>query len=423
MRDLSGKIIYIGKAKDLAKRVSHYFNPGADKNRSWKIPNLAALIRKIDYIPCESENDALILERDFIHKYQPFFNQMWKDDKSYPCLKLTVKEDFPRLLLTREKVKDGSLYFGPYPKVSQIKALLRHLTRRKFLRLRQCRWDIRKGKRLEQKKIHSCLYYHTGQCPAPCALKISKPEYSKYAKQAVMFLEGRYGELRKNFKRSMSLASAKLEYETAGLYLNLLKALDEISGRIKISRLSPLKTQELIKTTQAATRLMQALGLKTPPLHIEAFDTSHISGKNPVGAMVCFRNGERFTGHYRKFRIKSAPPSQGADDFAMIKEIVKRRLEALKNSPHAVPDLFLIDGGKGQLSSASEALEEAGFKIPVVSLAKKDEELFVLGVSRPVKLEASDPALKLLQAARDEAHRFALSYHRYLRTKSLLEEK
>lgn len=438
MRDSSGKIIYIGKAKNLSKRVSGYFKNGEKSERPWKIPNLVALIRRIDYLPCVSERDALVMEQKLIQRHQPFFNQLWKDDKSYPYLKLTLKDDFPRLFLTRKKAGDGSppsrnigkrqsfadaegsLYFGPYPKVTQVTSILRYLRRTGFLRLRECRWDFSVRQKIPYR---SCLYYHTGQCPAPCAGKISKRDYRALVKRIVLFLNGRFEKLRKDFARGMEISSRRMNYEKAAVYRDYLKALDHISQRIQIHKLEPCDVEKTIKRLnsfrRSLARLKNVLALKRTPVHIEAFDISNISGKNPVGSMVCFMSGEKFHGHYRRFKIKTAPPAGGGDDFAMIKEIVSRRLAALKNQ--SLPDLLLIDGGKGQLSSAEAAATELGIKLPIAALAKKNEEIFCRWMSRPVKLQPDDPALQLLQRIRDEAHRFAILYHRQLRTKQLLE--
>lgn len=419
MRSATGDILYIGKAKNLRKRVAQYFKGNYSMQAGWKIPNLAALVKKIDYIPCVSERDALILERRLISEHKPFFNAMWKDDKSYPYLKITVNEDFPRIFLTRKKISDGAVYLGPYPKTSAIKNLIGYLWRIGFLPLRQCRWDFSLKKPLSKVKINSCLYFHTGQCPAPCAGKISKKAYKAIAQRAVMIFEGKFEKLKKQFTRQMKENTKKLNYEESARYRDFLSALEHISEKVLIGKYKGEDLAKILQKTTAIRTLSGILKLKNLPVHIEAFDTSHLFAKEPVGAMVCFIDGSKNHSHYRRFKIKTEMKTYGADDYAMIEEIVSRRLEAIKISGESPPDLILIDGGKGQLSSAISAVERTGLKIPVISLAKRKEEIFTPNRAESIILSKSNPALKLLMEIRDEVHRFAITYHRKLRTKKL----
>ncbi|MBI4347631.1 MAG: GIY-YIG nuclease family protein, partial [Elusimicrobia bacterium] len=214
MRDAGHEILYVGKAKDLAKRVACYFNPKTDDH---KTTLLAPLIRSIDYVPCASEREALLWERRLIRKHQPFFNAMWKDDKSYPYVKITLNEDYPRVFLTRHKKRDGAAYFGPYPKVTPIRSLLRSLWNRRFFPLRPCGHEFSEADPLAERKVKACLYYHTGECPAPCAGRISPEDYRAIAKNAVLFFSGRTRRLKELFVGEMSAASAALEYERAAL--------------------------------------------------------------------------------------------------------------------------------------------------------------------------------------------------------------
>ena len=417
MRSSNGEIIYIGKAINLRKRVAQYFSGGHSLQQGWKIPNLAPLIKKVDYIPAFSERDALILERKLIRRHQPFFNTMWKDDKSYPFIKLTVNEDFPRIFLTRKKTKDKAKYFGPYPNSSQIKKLLRYLWKSQFLPLRPCKWQFSSKQPLAKTKIDSCLYFHTGQCPAPCAGKITKSKYRRLAKRAVSIFEGEFGKLKKNFTRQMKENSKKLNYEQSAKYRDLLHAVEHIEQKISVSRYSDEDLQKMMGKVESVNLLGKILKLKNPPLHIEAFDVSHLFAKQSVGAMVCFTDGEKNHPHYRRFKIKN---TDTIDDFAMINEIVKRRLKSLKLSGEEFPDLLLIDGGKGQLSSALSACGEVKVNVAVIALAKQKEEIFVPKVSQSIRLAKSNPALKLLMEIRDEVHRFAISYHRKLRNKKII---
>lgn len=417
MRDSAGEVLYVGKAKDLQKRVSQYFDPSRASFDS-KNQHLLPLIRKVDYIPCASEREALLLEAQLIKERQPVFNVLLKDSKSYPWVKLTLNEDFPRIFLTRKKAGDGALYFGPYPKVAQVRGLLTHLWRRKLFPLRPCRWDFSVHKPLATRKIHSCLYYHTRECPAPCAGRIQPKAYRRIAKDAALFFKGRYRALTSSFTREMGLASRAMEYERAARLRDNLRALKHMGERVQFERIRPDRLESRLKASESVTDLQQALGLARPPFHIEAFDISNLSGRHAVGSMVCFQGGCPHKDHYRRFRIRSV---RGIDDFAMMKEVVFRRYRRLKSSgPAHLPDLVLLDGGKGQLGAAARALEALKVPVPLAALAKREEEIHLPGSLRPLVLERDRPALRLLQHLRDEAHRFAVTYHRLLRKKALL---
>lgn len=418
MRDASGAVLYVGKAKDLRKRVTQYFRKSPSDGRL-KVPNLVALIRRIDYVASASEREALLTERQLIHKLQPFFNEMWKDSKSYPYLEIT-KEDFPRLVYTRRKTRDGGRYFGPYPKAEPLKKLLSHLWRIKFINLRRCRWKFSLAEPLAEKKIKACLYFHTGQCTAPCAGRIGRAAYQALAARLADFLRGDFEKLRGNFNARMRTAAAALDYETAGLYRDFLAAFNHMEERVLIGELEPGFLENAVGRTGAVTALKEALGLPRPPAHIEAFDTSSLFGRQAVGSSVCFVNGEKNSGHYRRYRINFKNLPEGSNDFAMIEEIVGRRLAQLKKTGEELPDLLLIDGGAGQLAAAMKALGASGLKIPLVSLAKRLEEIYSPRHARPLLLDRAHPGLRLLQALRDEAHRFGITYHRKLRGKSEL---
>ncbi len=419
MRDAAAAIIYIGKANNLRRRVSQYFSKGA-AHRDAKIPNLTALIRRIDYIAAASEREALTIERELIRRYQPFFNVLWKDAKSYPYIKIT-SEDFPRIFFTRRKVRDGGLYFGPYPKIEPLKKLLRHLWRIGFIDLRRCSWDFSAQRPLGAKKITACLYYHTGQCPAPCAGKISVAAYRRLSARAADFFKGDFDKLLRSFRTGMAASSKSMDFEKAANYRDFISAIEHMSERVRIGKFEAGLVETETRKTGAVTALMRALGLPVPPVHIEAFDTSSIHGAHAVAASVCFLNGQKNAGHYRHYRMRFRNPESGSDDFEMIKEVVGRRLSRLIKSGDRLPDLLLIDGGKGQLASALGAMRELNVKVPVIALAKRLEEIFVPFKTHPVRLERDHPGLLLLQAMRDEAHRFGIKYHRRLRDKEALE--
>lgn len=416
MRDSSGQILYIGKANDLAKRVAQYFSSGKEDLKS---SILVPLIREIDYIPCASEREALILERRLIRRQQPFFNVLWKDDKSYPYVKVTLGEDFPRLIMTRRKVNDGGVYFGPFPKVSPVKNLLRYLWRQRFFPLRPCNWDFGVSKPLDQKKINSCLYYHTGECPAPCAGKISPEDYRALAERAALFFKGEYAELKGLFETEMKSCARRLEFERAAQLRDNIRALDQMGERVRVRAVREEDVSGNIAASRSVTDLQQALALPKPPFHIECFDVSHFQGRQTVAAMVCFQGGLPNKEHYRRFRIREVA---GIDDFKCMQEAVRRRYERLSKSGERLPDLVLIDGGKGQLGAAESALKEVEAKIPLASLAKRIEEVFLPDRPGSIVLERDRPALRLLQRLRDEAHRFGVTYHRLLRKKDLFEK-
>ncbi|MEK7234841.1 MAG: excinuclease ABC subunit UvrC [Elusimicrobiota bacterium] len=417
MHDAGGEVLYIGKALDLAKRVVQYFNPHKEdlKNQS-----LAPLIRRIDYILCESEREALLLERRLINEHQPFFNVMWKDGKTYPYLKITMGEDFPRIFTTRRKIRDGGAYFGPFPKVAPIRALLRYLWKRRLFPLRPCNWDFSQEKPLDKRKISGCLYYHTKECPAPCAGKISKNNYRDIAERAVLFFKGRYASLRDEFQREMEFASKAMDYERAGQLRDNVLALSHMGERVRVRAVEADQVGRHTARTQMVTDLQKALMLPEPPVHIECFDISHFQGRQTVASSICFVGGKANRDHYRKFKIRDMT---GIDDFKSMREAVYRRCKRLKAEKSALPDLILIDGGKGQLSAAQAALKDLSVKIATAALAKRIEEVFLPGRAESVLLPLDAPALRLLQQLRDEAHRFAVAYHRLLRGKHLFEDQ
>ncbi len=414
MRDAASEILYIGKAKDLAKRVAQYFNPA---RTNLKTAVLSPLIRKIDYIPCASEREALLLERTLIKEKKPFFNIALKDDKAYPYVKISLNEDFPRIFLVRKKNTDGAAYFGPFPKVSPVRGLLRFLWRRGYFRLRPCRWDFSFDRPLAPQKINSCLYYHTGDCPAPCAGKISHEEYRREAENARLFFKGEYEKLKESLVLEMKTASSRLDYERAARLRDSLAALSQMRENVRLRALKPDDLVGTLGSSRAVSALQEALSLKTPPFHIECFDISHFQGHETAASMVCFKGGVPDKSHYRKFRIRE---TAGIDDFKSMAEVVRRRYLRLKREKENYPDLILIDGGKGQLHAAALALKEIGVHIPMVSLAKRLEEVFIPGLAESVILERGSAARNLLENLRDEAHRFGIGYHRLLRDKKLL---
>jgi len=464
MKDHTGQILYVGKARDLSKRVSSYFFDKASHGA--KISALVTSIHHIDYIPAASEREALIIEQGLIRRLQPYFNTMWRDDKSYPYVKLTWKEDYPRLFLTRRKIQDGSKYFGPYPNAGQVRRLLRNLWKQKFFPLRPCRYEFSEADPLPFAKAKQCLYYHTKECPAPCVGRISKPDYRLIAREADYFFRGRYKQLIGTWENEMKEASKATHYERAAQLRDNLAALNHMEERVTVRQIDLQDVLNRVDRSRAITDLQKALDLKRPPMRIECFDISHIQGLETVASLVVFERGVPKKEDYRKFKIKTVT---GIDDFASMGEVVGRRYRRLRKEQRPLPDLILIDGGKGQLSAAGEAMPQAfpshpppwggrrggggpavdtsphpslppphhyvlagppkpewrkGGKgkcpIPMAALAKREEELFLPDRTEPVRLASDSAALHLVQYVRNEAHRFAITFHRLRRAKHFL---
>lgn len=420
MRAREGTVIYVGKAKNLADRVKQYFQDSNLYSRGWKLPSLLPLIWKIDYVTTASERDALVLEDKLIKKYQPFFNSLGKDDKHYPYLKLSLGEDFPRLSIARKKGPGPDVYFGPYPKSSMVRSLMRFLWKSKYAPLRPCKWNFSRQKPLDPRHIHTCLYYHTGQCPAPCAGKTSYEDYRQIARRMELFLEGDFQEITQKITQQMKECSAQMQYEKAAVYRNFLQALDHMRERVIVGKYEDEKITQAIANSDKLKRLAHLVGLTRLPAHIEAFDNSHLFGREAVGCMVCYINGEKNHEHYRRFKIRSPLSSKGGSDFTMMQESVFRRLRQIKRDPAQKPDLILLDGGKAQITAALNACDKAGLYIPMISLAETHEGIYVPGQEESIKLPLGDPALNLLMEIRDEVHRYAVTYHRKLRDKAAL---
>ena len=518
MKDGKGKIIYVGKAISLKNRVTQYFRQNS--SHSAKVRAMVARIEDFETILTGTEVEALILECNLIKKHRPKYNISLKDDKTYPYLKVTLQDTYPRVYITRRVQRDGGKYFGPYTNATALHETLKLLKRL---------FSIRSCKTMESKR--PCLEYHIKRCLAPCADKISREEYMVMIDDIVMFLEGRTEHVEKSLEQRMLQAADKLEFEQAGRLRDQLLAVQKISEKQRIVTgvgdqdaigmarsgigvcvqifyvrsgkmvgrdhflldgsddetdeallraflkqyynqatfipreiLLPMEIleQELleewlekqknakvilavpkrgtkrdivemaignakkaledesarIKQTEAQTigavlDLGKYLGLSRPPYRMECFDISHIQGSETVASMVVFEDGAPKKSDYRRFKIRSAEGKP--DDFKSMREVTERRYG---KADAEMPDLIIIDGGKGQLSSACEIIRGAGhITVPVVGLAKRFEEVYREGESDPVILPRSSQALYLIQRIRDEAHRFAITYHRKLRNK------
>jgi excinuclease ABC subunit C len=422
MRGYNNEILYIGKAKELKKRISSYF--ANRSNLTWKISILLTYLTRIDYILTKSERDALLLEQKLIKHYQPKFNTLWRDDKSYPYIKIT-NELYPKIYLTRKPAQDGSKYYGPYPKVSYIRWLLKFI--RKHFPIRTCKYEITETKKPPLAKVQSCLYYHIKECSGPCMGKISPQEYKKIVSNLQLFLSGRYNKLISIWEKEMASAAASYNFEYAKYLRDAIFAVRHLYEKINIYEISESEIEHKISITKTLESMKSVFHLPRIPIRIEAFDISNIFGKEAVGSMVTFANGEPCKDSYLRFKIKTV---NEINDYAMLEEVLMRRytdreLTRRKNLP--LPDLILIDGGKGHLNTALEVMKKLNLDIPVISIAKKEEKIFYLNEQSkltylPVENKENDAILQYIRRIRDEAHRFAISYHKLLRKKYLFHE-
>ncbi len=495
-----GTIIYVGKAKNLKKRVKSYF---VRKGLDIKTTRLVAKIKSIDFIVTDNEVEALILENSIIKKNQPKYNIDLKDSKNFAYIKIT-DDQFPRITIARRKDPDG-VYYGPFVSGTERDYLLKII--KKIFKIRSC-------KKMPKK---ACVRYQIDLCSAPCIGVVNESEYGRQVRLAKLLLKGKSGELKAGLTEEMKQASNDLNYEYALELKKKIDALDSLSRKQKMSRekkynedilnyivdkgkvylmlfnvyrgllenkqeftfdykrdffeefivqyysgndipgeliipelqdvsvgeyLSRIKGAkvritvpqigekkgllELVKKNieltffgdiNALESLGEKLNLTDIPTVIECFDISHISGSFTTASMVRFRNGLPDKSNYRKFKIKY---TEGIDDVKSIGEVVKRRYDRIKKEDGDMPDLILVDGGIGQLNGALDSLEKLNLKLPVISIAKRDEEIYIPGEDKPLKLGKNDPSLQLIQRIRDEAHRFAIAYNRLLRKKDLI---
>tara|TARA_A200000113_G_scaffold91966_1_gene82347 strand:- start:3094 stop:4887 length:1794 start_codon:yes stop_codon:yes gene_type:complete len=519
--DKNDVVIYVGKAKNLKRRVSSYFNKVHD-NAKTRI--LVKKIHRMEHIVVPTEVDALLLENNLIKKYRPRYNILLKDDKTYPwiCVK---KEPFPRVFSTRKVIRDGSDYFGPYPNVKTVYTLLELI--RGLYPIRTCNYDLSEEK-IKKKSYKVCLEFHIGNCLAPCEGKVTEEEYNQNIAAIKELVKGNFRRSLNQFKNQMEEFSQQMEFERAQEvkekleslenyqakstvvnpkisnvevfsiisdesygYVNFFqvafgsiirshtveikKKLEETDAQIlalaiidlrerfnaqskeiylpfkidlgsnikvvvpklgdkkklvdlsqrnaKFFRLERFKQMKIVDPERHVMRLMNQMktDLRLPhePVHIECFDNSNIQGTNPTAACVVFKNGKPYKKDYRHFKIKTV---EGPDDFASMEEVVHRRYKRLSDEGQPLPQLIVIDGGKGQLSSAVKSLDRLGLRgaISIIGIAKRLEEIYYPGDSIPLYLDKKSQTLKIIQQLRNEAHRFGLSLHRKIRSKNAL---
>jgi len=399
-KDARGKILYVGKAARLRPRVRQYWQARAPFYNPAKYKMLKE-IADIEIKTAGSEIEALLLEANYIKKYRPPYNVLMKDNKSYAYIRISTEEDYPRVMVTRRITRAGR-YFGPFTNSRAAKETLRTL--RKFL---PYRCDQKPNGR------RPCLYFHLGRCPGVCVGRISKTDYRRLVRQIILFLEGKKDTLVKRLVKASKEAKKKGDDALARLLAWQVENMRDVLAHTQL-----VTTAE--KFAFDAQELARILGLPVLPRRVEGYDISNIHGKQATGSMVVFEEGEPNKDEYRRFKIKLTKSEP--NDVAMLKEVLTRRFRQreAKEKFWPRPDLIIIDGGKGQLNAAVSVIKKYKLATPVISIAKKNEEIYFPGESKPLILPRTSPALHLVERVRDEAHRFALSYHRLLRSKRFL---
>ncbi len=407
MKDAQGKVIYIGKAKRLRNRASSYFRQQAAEEH--RTAELVKVIADIEYIETETEVDAILTEARLIKDIRPRFNSDLKDSKTFPYLQIRIREEFPRIEFTRKPRSGGVKLYGPFMSARSLRSAIQVLQR--IFQFRTCSLDIR-SKEDRWRWFRPCILHSIRQCTAPCNLRISKEDYRKKIRELCMIMEGKRTKLIKQLNAEMAQAAKEMYFERAARIRDNVQALQTLKLRGEVDKdIQPEAFQ--IDPRRGLAGLKKILKLAQMPRSIEGIDIAHLAGNDTVASLVSFLDGFPFKEGYRKYKIKTV---QGIDDFASIREVVSRRFARLKKEEGIFPDILLIDGGKGQLNAASEAFEHLGIEPPImISLAKQEEEIFRPGVSEPLRLSRHSAALRLLQAVRDEAHRFAQHFHHQLR--------
>ncbi len=397
-KDAQGKTIYIGKALDLKKRVSSYFLSRNDMGT--KLHVLRGHIQSLDFIQTPTEVDALLLEAHLVNKFVPKYNIRLKDDKSFPLLKITG-DTFPMIQLTRKKIDRKARYYGPYTDAKLL---------REAIRIMNTIFPIRKCMTLPKK---ACLYYHIKQCLAPCIKPELKPEYDKLINEINTFLAGGKKSMMEYLTERMLSAAKEERFEEAQMFKEQIMALSTLK-RKRFDAKRPVKGIAL----SGMLELKRVLKLKRVPERIVCFDVSNIRGSMAVASKVSFHRELPDKAEYRRYKIKTV---QGIDDYAMIQEALRRMLRGIREGREVfIPDLIVIDGGLGHVHAAKKVLDEEGYtEADLISLAKRMEEVFTPETNMPIHLGELSPGLRLLQKVRDEAHRFAIEFHRLLRRKAL----
>jgi excinuclease ABC subunit C len=412
MKDREGRVIYIGKAKHLRNRAGSYFHKAAAGDR--RITDLVAEIADIECLPADTEVDALLLEARLIKDIQPKYNTDLKDDKTYPYLQIRTREDFPRVEFTR-KPRRGAKLYGPFTSARSLRAAIQVLQR--VFRFRTCKLDIDDGDQ-KWRWFRPCILHNIGQCTAPCNFRVTKEQYREQIRRLIMVLDGKKKGLLAEMEAEMKQASTELNFEKASILRDQIAALNKLELRGEVDK--DVQPEVFVLDPRRGVHgLQKILKLHELPRVVEGLDIAHFAGNETVASLVQFVDGVPFKPGYRRFKIKSVA---GVDDYASMREVVTRRYRRLQQDDDVFPDIILIDGGKGQLHAAHNALVQLDIKPPcLISLAKREEEIYLLDQDEPLKLSRNSAALRLLQYVRDEAHRFAQHYHKLLRHKKLAE--
>jgi excinuclease ABC subunit C len=414
MKDDKGRVIYVGKAVNLRSRAGSYFTKAAAIER--RTAELVREIADIDFLPADSEVDALLLEARLVKDIQPRFNQELKDDKTFPYLEIHIREDFPRVEFTRTPKTRGTKLYGPFTSPRKLRGTITVL--QKIFRFRTCTLDI-DDQDQRWRWFRPCLLHSISQCTAPCNLRISKDEYREDIRRLTMFLDGKKTALLAELREEMQAAAKALKFEKAARLRNDLRALENLDLRGNLDEHAQPEVF-YIDPKRGMAGLKKVFKLPEMPRRIEGVDIAHLQGGETVASLVQFIDGLPFKHGYKRFKIRTV---EGVDDFASIREVVARRINRLHQDGEPLPDILLIDGGPGQLSAALEAMQILEITPPfTISLAKREEEVYVPGESEPRRLSRHSYGLRLLQYVRDEAHRFAQHYHHILRRKSTLGE-
>jgi excinuclease ABC subunit C len=417
MKDDKGRVIYVGKSGSLRDRVSSYFQ--ASTKLEFKKSGLLNEVIDFETLDCESEVEALLTENRLIKDIQPKYNARLLDDKTYPYLMVTTDDDYPGVYVTREPRTDGVKLYGPFTSVNSLKDAVTRLQR--AFRFRTCHLEILESDP-NKRFFRPCLLYAIDQCTAPCADKISREAYADDVRRLTRFLDGERKTILRELERDMAEASKNLQFERAAKIRDELKALQTLGQRARKGEQEFWQPEAFVSNPQeGVASLQQSLGLAEPPRILEAIDIAHLQGGEMVGSKVTFIDGVPFKDAYRRYKIKHG---QGNNDYLSIQEVVSRRYREAGSNNELYPDVILIDGGLGQLHAAMDVFKGMDVEPPmVISLAKKEELVYVQARSEPLRLARNDAGLRMLQYIRDEAHRFAQHYHHILRRKSQIDEQ
>jgi excinuclease ABC subunit C len=418
MKGQNDLVLYIGKAKNLRSRANSYFQPSADilESRGPKIVEMLKKVRDVDFLETKNEVDAILQEARLIKDIRPPYNTLLTDGKTFPYLEITTRKEFPGVYITRQPRKGSSL-FGPFTSGKDLRQTL--ILLQKIYKFRTCNLEISESDP-KRKFFRPCLLYNIKQCTAPCGDRVDKAEYRKIIRDVLRFLRSKRSVVLNRLKKQMAQASDARDYEKAALFRDRIKLIESLDDRgTPDSNVQPeVFASDPAKAIEKLTRTLKA---SEPIRIIEGIDIAHISGTDTVGSVVKFIDARPFKNGYRRFKIKTV---KGIDDYACIAEVVRRRYKYAQKGQELWPNLILIDGGPGQLHAAANALKEINApQLLIASLAKREDEIYLLDHEKPLKLPKNSPALNLLQYVRDEAHRFAQHYHHILRSKSMLNNK